>query len=61
MLRDTLGTGLYFGFYDTIRSLVGRYSKKDSKGGPSLFGIPSPIVSFLSGSTAGIASWLIGE
>lgn len=60
-MRDTLGTAFYFGFYDTIRSLVGRYSKTDSKGGPSLYGIPNPMVSFLSGSTAGIASWLIGQ
>ncbi|CAO1637353.1 unnamed protein product [Parajaminaea phylloscopi] len=54
--RDTFGTALYFGSYDSIRSLVNRNSsKKDG----SLFGVPSPVVSFLSGSTAGIASWLI--
>ena len=59
--RDTLGTAFYFGFYDTIRSLVTRYSSGNSKTGPQLFGLPGPVVSFLSGSTAGIASWLIGE
>ncbi|UZJ56514.1 hypothetical protein CBS101457_005834 [Exobasidium rhododendri] len=57
--RDTLGTAFYFGFYDTIRSLVTRYSSGNSKQGPQLFGLPGPVVSFLSGSTAGIASWLI--
>jgi solute carrier family 25 carnitine/acylcarnitine transporter 20/29 len=57
--RDTLGTAFYFGFYDTIRSLVTRYSKGNSSTGPQLFGLPGPVVSFLSGSTAGIASWLI--
>ncbi|PWN28496.1 mitochondrial carrier [Jaminaea rosea] len=54
LTRDTLGTMLYFGSYDSIRSMVGRYSKDGT-----LFGLPSPVVSFLSGSTAGIASWLL--
>ncbi|KDN44711.1 mitochondrial carrier [Tilletiaria anomala UBC 951] len=59
IMRDTLGTTLYFGFYDTMRSLVQRHSSGDSNSGPQLFGIPCPVVSFLTGSTAGIASWLI--
>ncbi|EPQ32446.1 uncharacterized protein PFL1_00642 [Pseudozyma flocculosa PF-1] len=59
MMRDTLGTALYFGFYDTIRKLVSRHSTGDSRTGPQLFGLPGPVVSFLSGSAAGIASWLI--
>ncbi|SPO19909.1 related to carnitine/acylcarnitine translocase [Ustilago trichophora] len=59
MLRDTLGTALYFGFYDSIRKLVSRHSKNDSRSGPSFYGIPGPVVSFLSGSCAGILSWLI--
>lgn len=54
--RDSLGTALYFGSYDSIRALVNRNS---SKSDGSLFGVPAPVVSFLSGSTAGIASWLI--
>lgn len=60
MARDTFGTALYFGFYDSIRKLVSRHSSHDSRaGGPSLYGIPGPVVSFLSGSSAGILSWLI--
>lgn len=59
MMRDTFGTALYFGFYDSIRALVTRHSKKDSRGMPSLYGIPGPVVSFLSGSSAGILSWII--
>lgn len=60
MMRDTLGTALYFGFYDSIRKLVFRHSKKtDSTSTPSIYGIPGPMVSFLSGSAAGILSWLI--
>lgn len=55
LTRDTLGTALYFGSYDTIRALVNRHSSSNG----SLFGVPGPVVSFLSGSTAGIASWLI--
>ncbi|PWN43887.1 mitochondrial carrier [Ceraceosorus guamensis] len=59
--RDTLGTALYFGFYDTIRALVGRHTttKPGSGGSPELWGLPGPVVSFASGSTAGIASWLL--
>ena len=60
MARDTFGTALYFGFYDSIRKLVSRHSTNDpSIGAPSLYGIPGPVVSFLSGSSAGILSWLI--
>lgn len=59
--RDTLGTAFYFGFYDTIRSTVTKYSKPNNSGKNQFFGLPGPVVSFLSGSTAGIASWLIGE
>lgn len=55
LCRDTLGTALYFGSYDTIRALVTRNTSPNG----SLYGIPGPVVSFLSGSTAGIASWLI--
>ncbi|CDU23871.1 related to carnitine/acylcarnitine translocase [Sporisorium scitamineum] len=59
MARDTFGTALYFGFYDSIRKLVSRHSTTDSISGPSPYGIPGPVVSFLSGSSAGILSWLI--
>lgn len=59
MARDTFGTALYFGFYDSIRKLVSRHSTTDGISGPSLYGIPGPVVSFLSGSSAGILSWLI--
>ncbi|CCF53988.1 hypothetical protein NDA11_000870 [Ustilago hordei] len=58
--RDTFGTALYFGFYDSIRALVTRHSKNDSSSrAPCLYGIPGPVVSFLSGSSAGILSWFI--
>lgn len=56
LTRDTLGTALYFGSYDSIRSIVNKHT--NPKNG-SLYGIPGPVASFLSGSTAGIASWLI--
>lgn len=59
MMRDTLGTALYFGFYDTIRSLVSRHSTRQPNGSTQFLGMPGPVVSFLSGSAAGIASWLI--
>ncbi|PWZ02764.1 mitochondrial carrier [Testicularia cyperi] len=59
MMRDTFGTALYFGFYDSIRKLVSRHSKSEANSAPSLYGIPGPVVSFLSGSSAGILSWLI--
>lgn len=55
LTRDTMGTALYFGSYDSIRSVVNRNVSSNG----SLFGVPGPFVSFLSGSTAGILSWLI--
>lgn len=56
LTRDTLGTAFYFGSYDSIRSIVNKHS--NPKNG-SLYGVPGPVVSFLSGSTAGILSWLL--
>jgi hypothetical protein len=55
MCRDTLGTSFYFGFYDTLRTVIKRNSPNEKTG---IFGLPLPLVSFLTGSTAGIASWL---
>lgn len=56
LTRDTLGTALYFGSYDSIRSIVNKHTNPNNG---SLYGVPGPVVSFLSGSTAGILSWLI--
>ncbi len=61
VLTTTPDPALYFGFYDTMRSIVQRNSTGDGKSGPQLYGIPGPVVSFLTGSTAGIFSWLLGE
>lgn len=56
MCRDTLGTAFYFGFYDTLRGVVKKRSP-DANTGP--YGVPMPVASFLTGSSAGIASWLL--
>ncbi|CAD6981991.1 unnamed protein product [Tilletia controversa] len=79
-LRDTSGTALYFGLYDTLREMVRRHTgeKAADVGGsssrrigndssantgppPRIFGMPTPpmpVLQFLTGSTAGILSWL---
>lgn len=51
MARDMLGSSFYFGLYDTIRVIADRYESR--------LGLPSAVVSFLLGSTAGITSWLV--
>lgn len=48
--RDTLGTGLYFGFYDTAR-----YSILKNKDSAVLASIPTWVTTFTAGSMAGIA------
>lgn len=48
-LRDTLGTGLYFSFYDTSRHFLRTTAQP----------IPDWFAPFVCGSTAGIASWAI--
>ncbi|KAK0560261.1 hypothetical protein OC861_006345 [Tilletia horrida] len=76
-LRDTSGTAIYFGLYDTLRELVRRHTTGTGTGTgtgahhssssspppppPRILGIPTPpmpVLQFLTGSTAGILSWL---
>ncbi|KAK4053011.1 hypothetical protein OIV83_001744 [Microbotryomycetes sp. JL201] len=47
-LRDTLGTGLYFCFYDSAQHMISQ--------NPDL-PLPSVVTTFSSGSFAGICSW----
>ncbi|KAE8216520.1 hypothetical protein CF327_g377 [Tilletia walkeri] len=77
-LRDTSGTAIYFGLYDTLREMVRRHTGEKAGvdgrigGGsagkstntgppPRILGMPTPpmpVLQFLTGSTAGILSWL---
>ncbi|GAA6020069.1 hypothetical protein JCM11491_006383 [Sporobolomyces phaffii] len=51
-LRDTLGTGFYFGMYDASQLAIQRNADK--------MGNPPPIVTtFACGSAAGVASWAL--
>ncbi|GAA5862248.1 hypothetical protein JCM3774_004837 [Rhodotorula dairenensis] len=52
-LRDTLGTGLYFGMYDSAQHIIHRTR-------PDLFeNVPTAVTTFLSGSVAGVSSWAL--
>ncbi|POY70600.1 hypothetical protein BMF94_6378 [Rhodotorula taiwanensis] len=52
-LRDTLGTGLYFGMYDSAQHIIHR-SHAD------LFeNVPTALTTFISGSVAGVSSWAL--
>lgn len=52
-LRDTLGTGLYFGMYDSAQHII-HHSRAD------LFeNVPTAVTTFLSGSVAGVSSWAL--
>lgn len=48
VVRDSVGTGVYFGGYETTKYLL---TKKDKKSGP--------LVQFLAGGICGILCWLV--
>ncbi|WFC98460.1 hypothetical protein MYAM1_001188 [Malassezia yamatoensis] len=54
LCRDTLGSALYFGLYDSLRSIGNRLEAQDHA-----MRLPSPVLSFMIGSSAGMLSWLL--
>ncbi|BGP30095.1 hypothetical protein JCM10296v2_001847 [Rhodotorula toruloides] len=49
-LRDTLGTGLYFGMYDSAQHVI--------RNNPDVFeNVPTTLSTFICGSVAGVSSW----
>ncbi|WFD36020.1 hypothetical protein MCUN1_002891 [Malassezia cuniculi] len=54
MIRDMLGTALYFGIYDSVRRLGDQYEAESQ-----YQKIPSPVLSFALGSASGMLSWLL--
>ncbi|BGP22831.1 mitochondrial carrier protein, carnitine/acylcarnitine translocase [Rhodotorula toruloides] len=49
-LRDTLGTGLYFGMYDSAQHVIWN--------NPDVFeNVPTTLSTFVCGSVAGVSSW----
>ena len=54
MVRDMMGTALYFGIYDSLRR-IGDQLEAEKR----TFGIPSPVLSFSLGSSSGMISWLV--
>lgn len=54
MVRDMMGTALYFGIYDTIRRIGDELEAEKCT-----FGVPSPVLSFSLGSASGMISWLV--
>ncbi|WFC93727.1 hypothetical protein MBRA1_000349 [Malassezia brasiliensis] len=54
LCRDTLGSALYFSIYDTLRAVGNQLEARKQT-----LGVPSPVLSFLIGSSAGMLSWLL--
>lgn len=50
ILRDALGTALYFGSYEAFHLALSPTGKRDGAG---------PLIHFLSGGLAGMSSWLL--
>ncbi|KAH9951994.1 hypothetical protein B0H21DRAFT_829833 [Amylocystis lapponica] len=59
LLRDTIGTGLYFFEYDGLRYLMGRMPSGEQGPTPPWMPIHSSLVPFMCGSIAGVTSWAI--
>lgn len=61
IVRDTLGTALYFLEYDSMRHLMGRLPSGIQGAQPSWlpFHIPDSIIPFACGSIAGVTSWAL--
>jgi len=59
LLRDTLGTGLYFLEYDGMRHLLGRRRSGEQAPTPAWFPVPPSLVPFMCGSIAGVTSWAV--
>jgi len=61
LLRDTLGTALYFAEYDVFRHVLGRLPSGLQGPQPRWlpFHIPDSLIPFTCGSFAGVSSWAI--
>ncbi|KAG8933295.1 hypothetical protein FRC03_012254 [Tulasnella sp. 419] len=57
--RDTLGTALYFGEYDTLRYLLGRLPSGEQGDTPKWAPVHPSLIPFLCGSVAGVSSWAL--
>ncbi|BGP37970.1 hypothetical protein JCM10449v2_001897 [Rhodotorula kratochvilovae] len=51
-LRDTLGTGMYFGMYDSAQNFI--QSRRDT-----FENVPTTLTTFVCGSAAGVSSWAV--
>lgn len=59
LVRDTLGTALYFLEYDAMRHGLGRDRHGEQGPIPRWMPIPQSIVPFFCGSLAGVTSWAL--
>ncbi|KAF8310049.1 mitochondrial carrier [Cantharellus anzutake] len=61
LLRDTLGTAMYFAEYDCFRRILGRLPSGAQGPQPAWlpFHLPDSLLPFLCGSFAGVSSWAI--
>ncbi|KAH9813034.1 mitochondrial carrier domain-containing protein [Melampsora americana] len=63
-LRDTIGTGLYFMGYDSMRLIAEQRLQKENQRSdvdlpPQRFILPPALIPFVCGSTCGVASWFL--
>jgi hypothetical protein len=58
-IRDTFGTGLYFGLYDVLRQLLGRLPDGTQGPTPAWSPIPSSLTPLFSGALAGVSAFAI--
>jgi len=59
ILRDTLGTALYFMEYDGMRHILGRNLQGEQGPTPAWLPIPHSLVPFFCGSLSGVSSWAL--
>lgn len=62
LVRDTLGTALYFAEYDVFRYLLGRDPLTDRQGPVPDWAkswLPASLIPFSAGAVAGVTSWAL--
>ena len=59
LVRDTLGTALYFFEYDGMRHILGRLPSGEQGPTPPWLPIHPSLVPFVCGSLAGVTSWAL--
>lgn len=59
LIRDSIGTGLYFAIYDTLRTVLGRQPDGVQGPTPTWSPIPASLTPLFSGSLAGVSAFAL--